>query len=94
MAERQNNRDAVERLARRVKEHNDQRGGAMRSSLAAKQEAASVARRRDAEKAAGEGKNPNRSRKQARRDSYETESRLRRAGAKPGRTFVDLGKKG
>lgn len=85
MGERSKNRDAVERVAARIKAHRDQSGGGLSSSTEAHREAAEVARRRDNERAAGGGVNTRK---------RDPEQPAPSENAKPGRVFVDLGGKG
>jgi len=85
MGERSKNREAVERVAKRIKDHRDQQGGGMTSATEASREAAEVARRSDNEKAQGGNRN------QRRRTESEPSPEPRN---QTGRIFVDLGKKG
>ncbi len=92
MSERERNREKVAALGRRIKEHNDTKGGGMSSAVAAQKEAAQVARNADAQKEARALDNPNRGRASAERAERAAEARERAAGPKPGRIFIDLKK--
>lgn len=91
MSERQRNRDAVDRVAARIKAHNDQKGGAMQSASEARQQAAEIARKADAQKDAGALRNPNQSR--AKKQAAQQEPQRPRKSKGP-RIFIDLGRKG
>jgi hypothetical protein len=91
VGERRSNRNAVEKVAERIKAHNDQKGGAMTSAVAAEREAAEIARKADASKA--DRTNPNRNRSKRESEARQEESRPRRRSSGP-RIFIDLGKKG
>ena len=90
MGERGKNRDKVEQIARRLKEHNDAKGGGMSSSTEAHREAAEVARKADAQKEAGALANPNKGRA---KQQHHEEPRKIRKGKAP-RIFIDYGRKG
>jgi len=77
---------SVDALTQRIKEHNDRKGGAMTTATEARKQAAEVARRRDAERAAGAAKNTERKRNLE--VDYPTPSNP------SGKVFVDYGKKG
>lgn len=87
MSERGKNRDASERVAKRILDHRAQQGGAMPSATQASREAAEVARTADAQKEAGALRNPNRGR--ARKSDAEPKESRRPSG----RIFIDQGKK-
>ena len=84
MGEREINRNTVEHMAGALKEHEAQRGNYLTADQA-REQAADVARETDAKKEAGAMRN-----KRKRKAEPVIERRI----AKPGRVFVDFGRKG
>lgn len=74
---------AHDALTRRIKEHNDAKGGGMTTATEARKQAAEIARRADAEKASGATKNTRR---------RETQEHHAEPTRPTGRIVVDYGK--